>query len=80
MGTTIFRLFQRGIVPKGTQAYTMRHWGITEAIRGGANLFAVKNAAGHASISTTEIYLQELGDDIDFTLQEIESVKESTER
>jgi len=40
----------------GYSPHTIRHTFATHTLKGGANLFAIKEMLGHKSIKTTEVY------------------------
>lgn len=53
-------LRQMGIDDPRLSAHSLRHFALTNALKNGADLLNVSSMAGHASVTTTQIYLHEL--------------------
>ncbi len=51
------RYCQRAQLPTWVTPHVLRHTFATQLLRNGANLMVVKQALGHSSIATTQIYL-----------------------
>ena len=55
------RLARRAGIDKRTHAHGLRHAFAVDMIRSGAPLYTVRDALGHASVGTTQIYLSRVG-------------------
>ena len=55
------RLARRAGIDKRTHAHGLRHAFAVDMIRSGAPLYTVRDALGHASVATTQIYLSRVG-------------------
>jgi len=53
-------LRQMGIDDPRLSAHSLRHFALTDALKNGADLLNVSSMAGHASVTTTQIYLHEI--------------------
>jgi len=65
-------LERAGLADRGYTIHQLRHTRITEWVRSGVNLLAVRRAAGHRSLRTTERYAQVCAEDV---RKEIERVR-----
>ena len=59
MNCYIRRLRNRGVIPLGVSLYCLRHAYGTRGIKNGVAIKLVSLAMGHASVETTEIYIDE---------------------
>ena len=55
------RLARKAGIDKRTHAHGLRHAFAVDMIRSGAPLYTVRDALGHASVGTTQIYLSRVG-------------------
>jgi site-specific recombinase XerD len=55
------RLARRAGIDKRTHAHGLRHAMAVDLVRVGTPLYAVRDALGHASVGTTQIYLSRVG-------------------
>jgi site-specific recombinase XerD len=54
----------RGSVPQGALVHALRHTFATDALRGGASVLEAQRLLGHASLNTTQRYLEATGDEL----------------
>jgi site-specific recombinase XerD len=54
----------RAQVPKGALVHALRHTFATDALRGGASVLEAQRLLGHASLNTTQRYLEATGDEL----------------
>ena len=54
----------RASVPKGALVHALRHTFATDALRGGASVLEAQRLLGHASLNTTQRYLEATGDEL----------------
>ena len=55
------RLARKAGIDKRTHAHGLRHAFAVDMIRSGAPLYTVRDALGHESVATTQIYLSRVG-------------------
>ena len=55
------RLARKAGIDKRAHAHGLRHAFAVDMVRSGAPLYVVRDALGHASVATTQIYLSRVG-------------------
>jgi site-specific recombinase XerD len=55
------RLARKAGIERRVHAHGLRHAFAVDLVRGGAPLYVVRDALGHASVATTQIYLSRVG-------------------
>jgi site-specific recombinase XerD len=55
------RLARKAVIERRVHAHGLRHAFAVDMVRSGAPLYVVRDALGHASIATTQVYLSRVG-------------------
>src|SRR6266568_3026714 len=55
------RLARKAAIERRVHAHGLRHAFAVDLVRSGAPLYVVRDALGHASIATTQVYLSRVG-------------------